>query len=245
MSVLTFSFPLFFHYLALVELEHSSNPEKQLLTAVVIKCFDIVYIIQRATQLSAITGRKLEAHYSLDKKNRTITLTDTGARFAEAELGIEDLWSASHSYARILEAALKAKEHFINDKDYIVKDGEVVIIDPGTGRAQPRTRWRELLHAAVEAKEGLKPQPETETSCQITYQAFFRLYRKLSGMSGTAQTEEEELYETYGLSVVPVPTNKPMIRIDHKTEMYIVSVIFFIWGWVVCSRIDRKPNKNS
>lgn len=116
--------------------------------------------------------------------------------------------------------ALKANYHMKRDKDYIVKDGEIVIVDEFTGRLMEGRRYSDGLHQAIEAKEGVKVQKESKTLATITFQNYFRMYQKLSGMTGTALTEETEFREIYGLDVVVIPTNKPMIRIDHPDLVY-------------------------
>src|SRR5690606_37980961 len=119
-----------------------------------------------------------------------------------------------------LNNAVKAKELFKRDKDYVVMDGEVLIVDEHTGRLLAGRRYNEGMHQAIEAKEGVEVQAENQTLATITLQNYFRLYKKLAGMTGTAQTEAAELSQIYKLGVVPIPTNKPMIRVDHKDLIY-------------------------
>ncbi|HLT21111.1 MAG TPA: preprotein translocase subunit SecA [Thermomicrobiales bacterium] len=169
-----------------------------------------------------------ERHYEVDLKRRSVTLTEEGIDRVEALLGIgegESLYDDRYSeYTHYLEQALKAEALFKRDRDYIVRDGEVIIIDEFTGRQMIGRRFSEGLHQAIEAKENVRVQRETVTEATITFQNYFRLYEKLAGMTGTAETEAEELYTIYGLEVVVIPTHKPMIRQDlpdvvYRTEM--------------------------
>lgn len=159
--------------------------------------------------------------YGVDEKTRSVTLTDVGIEKAEKTLGVDNIYTdAGIKYVHHLETAVRAKALFKRDKEYVVREGEVVIVDQFTGRLQPGRRWSEGLHQAVEAKEGLKIQRETRTAASITFQNFFRLYKKLSGMTGTAATSSEEFYKVYGLDVVPVPTNRPSARIDRNDLIF-------------------------
>src|SRR4051812_38974254 len=132
----------------------------------------------------------------------------------EGWLGVENLYDADPRLARHFEQALKAHALYKRDRDYIVKDGEIIIVDEFTGRQMPGRRWSEGLHQAVEAKEGLRVQRESVTLATITFQNYFRLYDKLAGMTGTAMTEAEEFHKIYNLEVVAVPTHRDMIRED-------------------------------
>jgi preprotein translocase subunit SecA len=152
--------------------------------------------------------------YVLDEKHRQVAITEAGTEKMERWLGVENLFDNDFSMARHLEQALKAEVLYKRDRDYVVKDGEVIIVDEFTGRLMPGRRWAEGLHQAVEAKEGVKVQSESRTLATITFQNYFRMYDKLSGMTGTAETEAEELSKIYGLEVVVIPTNRPMIRDD-------------------------------
>jgi preprotein translocase subunit SecA len=154
------------------------------------------------------------ADYVLDEKFRQVAITEAGTDKMERWLGVDNLFDNDFSMARHLEQALKAEALYKRDRDYVVKDGEVVIVDEFTGRLMPGRRWSEGLHQAVEAKEGVKIQNESQTLATITFQNYFRMYDKLSGMTGTAETEAEEFHKIYGLEVVAVPTNQPMIRDD-------------------------------
>jgi preprotein translocase subunit SecA len=156
-----------------------------------------------------------EKHFAVDEKMRAITLNDDGINFAEKLLGIENIYTEKGiKYVHHLETAVRAKALFEKDREYVVKDGEVVIVDEFTGRLQPGRRWSEGLHQAVEAKEGVSIQKESRTFASITFQNYFRLYKKLSGMTGTAMTSSEEFYKVYGLNIIAVPTNKPPQRKD-------------------------------
>ena len=159
-------------------------------------------------------------HYEVDEKNKNVILTEEGIDKAEELLGIEDLFDVENQYAHHLLQALKAKELYHRDTDYVVKDGEVVIVDEFTGRLMEGRRWSDGLHQAVEAKENVKIQDETQTLASITFQNLFRLYPKLSGMTGTAMTEEAEFGKIYNLEVTTIPTNKKDIRIDMPDVIY-------------------------
>lgn len=154
-------------------------------------------------------------HYTVDEKQRAISLTDAGIQKAEEALGIENLYTeGGMKYAHHLETAIRAKALFHNDKEYVVRDGTIVIVDEFTGRLQSGRRWSEGLHQAVEAKEGVPVQKESRTYASVTFQNLFRMYDRLSGMTGTALSSEEEFYTVYGLDVVVVPTHRPVQRID-------------------------------
>ncbi|QLY32929.1 preprotein translocase subunit SecA [Nocardia huaxiensis] len=164
---------------------------------------------------------KKDLHYEVDIKKRTIGVHEAGVEFVEDQLGIDNLYEAANSpLVSYLNNAIKAKELYTRDKDYIVRDGEVIIVDEFTGRILVGRRYNEGMHQAIEAKEGVEIQPENQTLATITLQNYFRLYDKLSGMTGTAETEAAELHQTYGLGVVPIPTNKPMIRADQSDLIY-------------------------
>ncbi len=159
--------------------------------------------------------------YEYDPKKRTVAILDRGVSFLEDQLGIENFYEAAHTpLIGHLNNALKAKEHFKNDKDYVVLDGEVLIVDEHTGRLLPGRRYNEGLHQAIEAKEGVPIMDENQTLATITLQNFFRLYSKLGGMTGTAMTEAAEFHQIYKLHVVPIPTNRPMIRRDDPDLIY-------------------------
>lgn len=170
---------------------------------------------------SLATQLKVNEDYTVDEKQRAITMTDSGITHAEKVLEINDIYTEKGiKYVHHLETAVKAQALYIRDKEYVVKDGEIIIVDPFTGRLQPGRRWSEGLHQAIEAKEGVTIKEESRTAASITYQNFFRFYTKLSGMTGTAKTSAEEFYSVYKLDVVTVPTHKPVVRIDENDFIY-------------------------
>jgi preprotein translocase subunit SecA len=154
--------------------------------------------------------------YAVDEKLKAISLTDDGINKAEKLLGIENIYTEGGiKHVHHLETAVKAKALYHKDKEYVVRDDEVVIVDAFTGRLQPGRRWSEGLHQAIEAKEGVKIKEESRTFASITFQNYFRMYGTLSGMTGTALTSKEEFYKVYGLETYVIPTNKPVRRLDH------------------------------
>lgn len=162
-----------------------------------------------------------EVDYTVDEKHRAITLTDDGITKAEKLLKIDNIYTEGGiKYVHHLETAIRAKALYQRDVNYVIKDGEVVIVDEFTGRLQPGRRWSEGLHQAIEAKEGVKVQQESRTFATVTLQNYFRLYDKLAGMTGTAKTSEEEFRRVYNLSVVTIPTNRPNARIDHNDLVF-------------------------
>ncbi|MCV7252042.1 preprotein translocase subunit SecA [Mycolicibacterium fluoranthenivorans] len=164
---------------------------------------------------------KKDVHYEVDLKKRTIGVHEIGVEFVEDQLGIDNLYEAANSpLVSYLNNSLKAKELFERDKEYIVRNGEVLIVDEFTGRVLIGRRYNEGMHQAIEAKEHVEIKAENQTLATITLQNYFRLYDKLSGMTGTAQTEAAELHEIYGLGVVAIPTNRPMIRVDASDLIY-------------------------
>ena len=168
------------------------------------------------SQFTAIARSMIpEEDYTIDEKHRQIALTDHGIEKAEKALGIENIYTdAGIKYVHHLETAVRAKALYERDKEYVVRDGQVVIVDEFTGRLQPGRRWSEGLHQAIEAKEGVSVQQESRTFASITFQNYFRLYEKLAGMTGSALTSSEEFYKVYGLNTVVIPTNKPSTRND-------------------------------
>jgi len=158
--------------------------------------------------------------YEVDEKNKNVIFTEDGIDKAQEIIGCKDLFDINNQYAHDLLNALKAKELFIKDTDYVVKDGEIVIVDEFTGRLMPGRRWSDGLHQAIEAKENVEIQDETQTLASITFQNLFRLYPKLSGMTGTAMTEEAEFGKIYNLEVTAIPTNRPDIRINNPDVIY-------------------------
>jgi preprotein translocase subunit SecA len=161
-----------------------------------------------------------DEHYEVDEKARNVILTDEGFEAAERLLGVSDLFDPKDPWAHFVFNAVKAKELFIKDVHYIVRNQEVVIVDEFTGRVLPGRRWSDGLHQAVEAKEGVPIQSESQTLATITYQNLFLLYPKLSGMTGTARTEEAEFGKTYNLEVTVIPTNRPIRRKDAPDLVY-------------------------
>ncbi len=161
-----------------------------------------------------------EGDYEVDEKARNVLLTDEGFAKAEKLLGVDDLYDQENPWAHYIFNAIKAKELFTNDVNYIVRNGEVVIVDEFTGRVLPGRRWSDGLHQAIEAKEGVEIQNETQTLATITYQNFFLLYPKLAGMTGTAKTEETEFEKVYNLQVTIIPTNLPSKRTDLPDVVY-------------------------
>ncbi|MGB8202315.1 MAG: preprotein translocase subunit SecA, partial [Pseudonocardiaceae bacterium] len=164
---------------------------------------------------------KRDVHYEVDERKRTVGVSEEGVALVEDQLGIENLYEAANTpLVGYLNNALKVKELFTKDKDYIVSDGEVLIVDEFTGRVLYGRRYNEGLHQAIEAKEKVEIKAENQTLATITLQNYFRLYDKLAGMTGTAQTEAAELLQIYKLGVVSIPTNKPMVRRDHGDLIY-------------------------
>ncbi|TLS40809.1 preprotein translocase subunit SecA [Streptomyces montanus] len=159
--------------------------------------------------------------YEYDPKKRTVSILDSGVEYLQDQLGIESLYESDHTpLISHLNNALKAKEHFKRDKDYVVVDGEVLIVDEHTGRILAGRRYNEGLHQAIEAKERVTVKDENQTLATITLQNFFRLYDKLAGMTGTAMTEAAEFHQIYKLHVMPIPTNRPMVRDDDADQIY-------------------------
>ncbi|MEK7602539.1 MAG: preprotein translocase subunit SecA [Patescibacteria group bacterium] len=159
--------------------------------------------------------------YTIDEKQKAIQLTGEGITKAEQALGIENLYTeGGMKYAHHLETAVRAQALFHKDKEYVVKDNEILIVDEFTGRLQPGRRWSEGLHQAIEAKERVPIQKETRTYASVTFQNYFRMYEALSGMTGTGLSSEEEFYTVYGLDVVVVPTNREVARIDHHDLIF-------------------------
>ncbi|WP_443611942.1 preprotein translocase subunit SecA [Aeromicrobium wangtongii] len=168
-----------------------------------------------------VGAMKINEHYEVDEKKRTISVTEEGIDRVEDQLGIDNLYDAVNTpLISFLNNAIKAKELFKNDKDYVVMDGEVLIVDEHTGRILDGRRYNEGLHQAIEAKEGVRIREEYQTLATITLQNYFRLYDKLGGMTGTAMTEASEFDKIYKLGVVPIPTNRPVARVDQPDLVY-------------------------
>ncbi len=164
---------------------------------------------------------KAEEDYTLDEKARTVSITEEGVTKMEGWLGVDNLYDEAHfEMTHYLNQALKAHTLFKKDKDYVVKDGEVVIVDEFTGRLMQGRRYSDGLHQAIEAKENVKIEHESQTLASITFQNYFRMYQKLAGMTGTAKTEEAEFSKIYGMDVVVMPTNLPMVREDLPDQVY-------------------------
>lgn len=168
-----------------------------------------------------VRGLKVEEDFTVDEKNRTVQLTEKGIRKVEELLGIENLYDIKNiDLLHAVNQALRAHTLFKRDVHYIVRDNEVLIVDEFTGRVLPGRRWSDGLHQAIEVKEGVPIQRENQTLASITFQNYFKLYKKLAGMTGTAETEALEFKEIYGLDVVVIPTHKPMRRKDHPDLVY-------------------------
>lgn len=173
-------------------------------------------------RFAGIAGSFLEGEdYTIDEKQKAIQLTSSGISKAEGLLGIENLYTeGGMKYAHHLETAVRAKALFTKDKEYVIKDSQIVIVDEFTGRLQPGRRWSEGLHQAIEAKEGVPVQRETRTFASVTFQNYFRMYSSLAGMTGTGLSSEEEFYTVYGLEVVVVPTHRQIARTDHNDLIF-------------------------
>src|SRR3989344_1735765 len=169
----------------------------------------------------AVKRLNSEEDYVVDEKLRAVEITDLGIDKIEKITGIKDIFSVENlRLVHYLESSLKARALFTLDKDYVVRDGEIVIVDQFTGRLMFGRRYSGGLHQAIEAKEGVKVQQESKTLATITFQNYFRLYKKLAGMTGTAETEAEEFHKIYSLEVVVIPTNKPLVREDLADSVY-------------------------
>ena len=159
--------------------------------------------------------------YKIDEEAKTTMMTNEGIHKAEVFFNLDNLYAAGDTaLTHHIDQALRANFNYINDKDYVVQDGEVKLIDQSTGRISEGTRLSDGLHQAIEAKEGVEIQEENKSMAQITYQNLFRMYKKLSGMTGTAKTEEEELREIYNMEVITIPTNRPVKRVDYPDLLY-------------------------
>ncbi len=173
--------------------------------------------VEYSKMITSLTGN---VDYIVDEKARTATLTDLGVKRVEQKIGVSNLYEESFDTIHHIEAALKAKALFFRDKNYVVKEGEVIIVDEHTGRLMYGRRYSDGLHQAIEAKEGVKIQQESRTLATISIQNYFRLYKKLSGMTGTALTESEEFNEIYHINVLAIPTNVEVIRNDKSDIVY-------------------------
>lgn len=168
-----------------------------------------------------VPGMRRDIHYEVDERKRTVGIREEGVAYVEDQLGIDNLYAAENSQlVSYLNNAIKARELFTRDKDYIIRNGEVLIVDEFTGRVLAGRRYNEGMHQAIEAKEGVEIKNENQTLATITLQNYFRLYDKLAGMTGTAETEAAELHQTYGLSVMAIPPNRPDQREDLPDLVY-------------------------
>jgi len=175
------------------------------------KYYEVAKLIERLTP---------KTDYVVDEKLKTASLTELGIAKIESLLKVENLYEKDFETVHHVEQALKAKALFQKNRDYVVKDGEVIIVDEFTGRMLPGRRYSEGLHQAIEAREGVTIQKESKTLATVSFQNYFRLYKKLAGMTGTAVTEAEEFYKIYKLEVVIIPTNRPMVRVDQPDVIY-------------------------
>ena len=182
------------------------------------KYYQFARIVPRLT--GRPEGEEEGGDYYVDLKEKSVAPTEEGISKMEKWLGVENMYDADPTLARHFEQALRAHALYRRDKEYIVKEGEIVIVDEFTGRQMPGRRWSEGLHQAIEAKEGLHVQRESVTLATITFQNYFRLYTKLAGMTGTAMTEAEELHKIYKLEVVAIPTHRPMVRDDEADLVF-------------------------
>lgn len=191
--------------------------------------YQVVSMLDRSFESEKIKDIKLKKElpmdqlgdYEVDEKSKNIVLTEKGIAKVEKLLKLENLYSPENvELTHYLNQALKAKELFKRDRDYLVREGQVIIIDEFTGRAMEGRRYSDGLHQAIEAKEGVRIAGENQTLASITLQNYFRMYNKLSGMTGTAETEAAEFVHTYGLQIIVIPTNKPVIRKDHADLVY-------------------------
>lgn len=171
---------------------------------------------------ASIAGKLVpETDYAVDEKHRSIALTDSGIERAEKLLGVDNIYTDKGiKYVHHLETAVRARALFRRDKEYVIKDGEVIIVDEFTGRMQPGRRWSEGLHQAIEAKEGVNIKEESRTYASITFQNYFRLYKKLAGMTGTASTSAEEFSKVYGLDTIVIPTHREIKRLDRNDLIF-------------------------
>src|SRR3989441_1848956 len=183
----------------------------------------IIPKLEKGEEIDVAPGepKQLSGDYVVDEKHKTITVSDEGWEKVERLLGIGNIadpenWDLKHH----VETAIKAHALYRRDVEYVVKDGEVIIVDEFTGRLMPGRRWSDGLHQAVEAKENVKIERENQTLATITFQNYFRMYKKLAGMTGTAETEAEEFYKIYKLEVVVIPPNRPLIRTEYSDMIY-------------------------
>jgi preprotein translocase subunit SecA len=182
---------------------------------------DIIPRLVKGEETESLEGKTFTGDYVVDEKHRTIGVTDEGWVSIEKELGIDNIADAENwDLKHFVETAIKAHALYKRDVDYVVKDGEVIIVDTFTGRLMPGRRWSDGLHQSIEAKEGVQVRKEDQTLATITFQNYFRLYQKLSGMTGTAETEAAEFEKIYKLEIVVIPTNKPLLRVENSDIVY-------------------------
>ncbi len=181
----------------------------------------IIPALELGEEVESIEGKTFSGDYVVDEKHRTIGVTDEGWVTIEKALGIDNIADAENwDLKHFVETAIKAHALYKRDVDYVVKDGEVIIVDTFTGRLMPGRRWSDGLHQSIEAKEGVNIRKEDQTLATITFQNYFRLYKKLSGMTGTAETEAAEFEKIYKLEIVVIPTNKPLLRVENPDVVY-------------------------
>jgi preprotein translocase subunit SecA len=207
------------HYFAIVD-EVDSILIDEARTPLIISAPDVEPTQKYYEFASLIKQLSSDTDYVIDEKLKTANLTEHGILKVEKKLGIDNLYEKDFDTIHHIENALKARTLFKKDKDYVVKEDSIIIVDEFTGRLMHGRRWSEGLHQAVEAKEGVKIQQESRTLATISFQNYFRMYKKLSGMTGTAATEAEEFKKIYDLDTVVIPTNKPLIRKDHADVVY-------------------------
>lgn len=207
------------HHFAIVD-EVDSILIDEARTPLIISAPDSEATDQYARFAQLIRTLSADTDYEVDEKQRTSNLTDHGLRKLEKTLNVENLYQQDYQTLHHLEQALKAHTLFVKDRDYVVKDDEVVIVDDHTGRLMFGRRYSDGLHQSIEAKEGVKVQQESRTLATISLQNYFRLYQKLAGMTGTAETESEEFKKIYNLDVVVIPTNRPCVREDFADSIY-------------------------
>ena len=181
----------------------------------------IIPALEKGEEIESLEGKTFTGDYVVDEKHRTIGVTDEGWVTIEKALGIDNIADAENwDLKHYVETAIKAHSLYKRDVDYVVKDGEVIIVDTFTGRLMPGRRWSDGLHQSIEAKEGVSIKKEDQTLATITFQNYFRLYKKLSGMTGTAETEAAEFEKIYKLEIVVIPTNKPLLRVENSDVVY-------------------------
>jgi preprotein translocase subunit SecA len=181
----------------------------------------IIPSLELGEEVDSLEGKTFSGDYVVDEKHKTIGVTDEGWVTIEDKLGIDNIASADNwELKHYVETGIKAHALYKRDVDYVVKDGEVIIVDTFTGRLMPGRRWSDGLHQSIEAKEGVKIRKEDQTLATITFQNYFRLYKKLSGMTGTAETEAAEFEKIYKLEIVVIPTNKPLLRVENPDVVY-------------------------